>query len=331
MSPTLEELSTASASGTTLAGTGISQGRHDKTTPGIRFLGDAQGGKVALLAAEATSSKTVAGALTGGKLAAATAAAIAAGPSAIVPSASEVVAAGMMSGGLPAAALPRLELRGCTPIGPKSSRFEINLGQQIAHPSSLEWEVSLVRPAAQWVRRASHSSMLPGSGRVGGRGGADNWRGLERKVAGVGAGVGAGGAGKTPLDFRLYTLHTSDAEWLTLGHKDGQLKEAEVQASCACCFTGSFSYCQHFDCRENCFRPAWAREKARLKRNARAGGVLPPPSSASLDRPSVVSLDGGGGGGRQLRSVCWSSRPHVFSPQTMLTSGVFVDMFGLVG
>lgn len=34
---------------------------------------------------------------------------------------------------------------------------------------------------------------------------------------------------KVALKFRLYTLHTSDAEWLTLGQREGELMEGEVQ------------------------------------------------------------------------------------------------------
>ncbi|CAM9717041.1 unnamed protein product, partial [Discosporangium mesarthrocarpum] len=81
---------------------------------------------------------------------------------------------------LPHPTLPQIELRGCTPIGKDSSRYEINLGQQLAHPSSIEWGASL--------------GLLP-----------------------------------CPLEYRLYTLHGADAEWLTLGHKEGVLWEADVK------------------------------------------------------------------------------------------------------
>lgn len=149
---------------------------------------------------------------TSATFAAATAAAIAAGPSALVASVSD------MSTLPPPAPLPRLELRGCTPtggVGDKSSRFEINLGQQIRDPSSLEWEVTLVRPVTHWLRRGSPCSGF----------GTDSWR-VVHGVRGSGARGGRGGA---PLQFRLYTLHRSDAEWLTLGRQGGQLMEAETQ------------------------------------------------------------------------------------------------------
>lgn len=145
-------------------------------------------------------------------IAAATAAAIAAGPLPLGSSTSEATTA---------SPLPLLEVRGCTPIGRKSSRFEINLGQQLAHPSSLEWQVSLVWPAAQRMRRGSYSSSLLGSG--------DNRRMLS---SGGGAGVGVEASAKPALRFRLDTLHKSDAEWLTLGGKrEGQLLEGGVQVN----------------------------------------------------------------------------------------------------
>lgn len=169
------------------------------------------------------ASKTAAGgggtsAELAAKYAAATAAAIAAGPHALVPSWSD---ASMLS-----SLLPRLELRGCTPIGPRSSRFELNLGQQIAHPSSIDWEVSVIRPPAPWSRRGSPSALYPA---------AENWRVVQGLAMGGRSGGGVSGKGvgvparsrRPPLDFRLYTLHQSDAEWLTLGQKEGQLLEAE--------------------------------------------------------------------------------------------------------
>ena len=157
-------------------------------------------------------------------IAAATAAAIAAGPLALGSSASDASA-----GGGSGAPLPLLEVRGCTPIGPKSSRFEINLGQQLAHPSSLEWQVSLMWPAIQRVRRGSQSSSLLGGG--------DGTGGSRRMGGSAAGGTGRGGAAaaaaavaKPPLKFRLYTLHTSDAKWLTLGgQREGQLSEGGSQ------------------------------------------------------------------------------------------------------
>lgn len=145
-------------------------------------------------------------------IAAATAAAIAAGPLSLVASASEAAAA---------APLPLLEVRGCTPIGPRSSRFEINVGQQLAQASSYEWHVVLIAPAAHRVRRGSHSSSLSGSG--------DS----RRVVSGGGGGAVAGvdGAARPALKFRLYTLHKSDAEWLTLGQREGQLMRGGEQVS----------------------------------------------------------------------------------------------------
>lgn len=146
-------------------------------------------------------------------IAAATAAAIAAGPLPLGSSTSEATSA---------SPLPLLEVRGCTPIGRKSSRFEINLGQQLAHPSSLEWQVSLVWPAAQRMRRGSYSSSLLGGG--------DNRRILSS--GGGAAGVGVEASAKPALRFRLYTLHKSDAEWLTLGgQREGQLLEGGVQVN----------------------------------------------------------------------------------------------------
>lgn len=166
---------------------------------------------------KASSSSLVAAPDATSSIAAATAAAIAAGPTSLIVSASEAAAA----------PLPFLEVRGCTPIGPKSSRFEINLGQQLVHPSSLEWLVSFVGPAVQRVRRGSHSSSLLSSG--------DSRRALSGSV-GVGVGSGGGGtvggadgSGKPTLQFRLYTLHRSDAEWLTLGQREGHLMGGGVQ------------------------------------------------------------------------------------------------------
>lgn len=163
------------------------------------------------------AAESTAGPYSSSAIAAATAAAIAAGPLALRSSASDA------SGGGSGAPLPLLEVRGCTPIGPKSSRFEINLGQQLAHPSSLEWQVSLMWPAIQRVRRASQSSSLLGGG--DGSGGVVG----SRRMGPGGSGAGRGGAtvaAKSPLKFRLYTLHTSDAKWLTLGgQREGQLLE----------------------------------------------------------------------------------------------------------
>lgn len=95
-----------------------------------------------------------------------------------------------------------------------SSRFKINLGQQVTLPSSLEWEISLVRPRTHWFRRGS-PSVLTG----------ESWR-LVQGIRGSGM---RRTCGRVPVDYRLRTLHTSDAEWLTLGRKEGQLMEAEVE------------------------------------------------------------------------------------------------------
>ncbi|CAM9517424.1 unnamed protein product, partial [Pylaiella littoralis] len=114
-------------------------------------------------------------------IAAATAAAIAAGPLKLGASASDFEGSGT------GAALPLLEMRGCTPIGNKSSRFEINLGQQLAHLSSLEWQVSLMWPAARRVRRASHSPSLLGA--------AGDGAGVGGISSGSSSGGGGGGGG----------------------------------------------------------------------------------------------------------------------------------------
>lgn len=45
----------------------------------------------------------------------------------------------------------------------------------------------------------------------------------------MGGGGWRGLGGKTPLHFCLSTLNDADAEWLTLGCKEGQLMEADVQ------------------------------------------------------------------------------------------------------
>lgn len=45
----------------------------------------------------------------------------------------------------------------------------------------------------------------------------------------MGGGSWKGLGGKTPLHFCLSTLNDADAEWLTLGCKEGQLMEADVQ------------------------------------------------------------------------------------------------------
>lgn len=167
--------------------------------------------------ATAAAAESTGGPISSSAIAAATAAAIAAGPLALGSSASDASAGGR---GTP---LPLLEVRGCTPIGPKSSRFEINLGQQLAHPSSLEWQVSLMWPAVQRVRRGSQPSSLLGGGDGSGGGGGSTGRRM-------GPGAGGTGAANPPLKFRLYTLHTSDAKWLTLGgQREGQLAEGGSQ------------------------------------------------------------------------------------------------------
>lgn len=84
--------------------------------------------------------------------------------------------------------------------------------------------MSLIGPAAQRVRRGSYSSSLLGSG--------DSRRISSSGSSGGGSRSGIDGErGATPpLKFRLYTLHSSDAEWLTLGgQREGQLLEGEVQ------------------------------------------------------------------------------------------------------
>lgn len=170
-------------------------------------------------------------------IAAATAAAIAAGPLKLGASASDA-SEGSGQGASPP--LPLLEVRGCTPIGQTGSRFEINLGQQLAHSSSLEWQVSLMWPATRRVRRVSHSSSLLGAAGDGaGVGGISSGGGSSsrRIVSGGGGSSGRGGvtaavaaAVKPILKFQLYTLHTSDAEWLTLGgQREGELTEGGVQ------------------------------------------------------------------------------------------------------
>lgn len=184
------------------ATTSLTAGRASKNASGTATGADHPLPKVASKSAADVSSA----------IAAATAAAIAAGPLPLGSSTSEATTA---------SPLPLLEVRGCTPIGRKSSRFEINLGQQLAHPSSLEWQVSLVWPAAQRMRRGSYSSSLLGAG--------DNRRILS---SGGGAGVGVESSAKPALKFRLYTLHKSDAEWLTLGgQREGQLLEGGVQVN----------------------------------------------------------------------------------------------------
>ncbi|KAG5179043.1 hypothetical protein JKP88DRAFT_350052 [Tribonema minus] len=45
--------------------------------------------------------------------------------------------------GADAAALSVLELRGCTPIAADATRYEINVGQQLVNPSSMEWETDV--------------------------------------------------------------------------------------------------------------------------------------------------------------------------------------------
>lgn len=163
-------------------------------------------------------------------IALATAAAIAAGPLALGASsaaAGNTVSVGGGGGGAIAAPLPLLEVRGCTPIGLKSNRFEINLGQQLAHPSSLEWPVFLMWPAAHRLRRGSNSSSMYGDG--GGGGGGSGGRRIVSGGGGLGKGPTAG-VGKAAIKFKLYTLHTSDAEWLTLGGpREGQLREGGCQ------------------------------------------------------------------------------------------------------
>lgn len=150
-------------------------------------------------------------------IAAATAAAIAAGPLSLVASASEAAAI------IPMACL---EVRGCTPVGSTASLFEINLGQQLVCLSSLEWPISLMGPPVQRVRRGSNSSSLLSIG--------ENRRIL---LGSGGTWLGAGGSSgvrrpdRLSLKFRLSTLHTSDAEWLTLGQREGQLIEGAIQVS----------------------------------------------------------------------------------------------------
>lgn len=219
----------------------------------------------AAAAAESTGASSSSSSLA---IAAATAAAIAAGPLKLGASASDFEGSGT------GAALPLLEMRGCTPIGNKSSRFEINLGQQLAHLSSLEWQVSLMWPAARRVRRASHSPSLLGAagdgagvggvssgsgsgggGGVGGGGGSSS--NSRRTVSGGGGSSGRGGvaaaaaapAVKPVLVFRLYTLHTSDAEWLTLGgQREGELVEGEVRVSFVGARDGRMSCIRTFGC-----------------------------------------------------------------------------------
>lgn len=189
------------------------------------------------------AAESTGGGYSSSAIAAATAAAIAAGPLALGSSASDASAGGS---GVP---LPLLEVRGCTPIGPKSSRFEINLGQQLAHPSSLEWQVSLMWPAVQRVRRGSQPSSLLGGG--GGDGGGGSRR-MGSGAGGTGRGAAAAAAAaaaavaKPPLKFRLYTLHTSDAKWLTLGgQREGQLLEggSQVRKRADARREGGFFFC----------------------------------------------------------------------------------------
>lgn len=160
-------------------------------------------------------------------IARATAAAIAAGPLALGATSSDA-----SMGKATAPALPLLEVRGCTPIDPKSSRFEINLGQQLAHASSLEWQVSLMWPVAQRVRRASYSSLLSTVEGGGGNSGRRIVSGAGVPLKGGAAAAAAAAALKPALKFQLYTLHKSDAKWLTLGgRREGELVEGEIQVT----------------------------------------------------------------------------------------------------
>lgn len=90
-----------------------------------------------------------------------------------------------------------------------------------------------------WARRGNPSSLYPAT--------TDKWRVVHQGIGGAGGGVGGGkgslsestgAAGPqaprqaaTALDFRVRTQHHWDAEWLTLGNKEGQLFDGDVQVS----------------------------------------------------------------------------------------------------